>query len=333
MGGITETSATVAAAKLAGSFLEWDLIEDEKAKLAERSKDLFKDLKDGGFDPKAARVTFREKRIELLASPEDVAKAEENEQIVDLYRAALTSGLKARAHPAPAHEKTLNNSASYAEATGREPVDREARAKRRTSEAMDDNKAFSQELLDAGLITPEAHAENIAISDGVARKYGAGVIDAETGEIREPVQEMHELPEGEATATGSDGDGTPAATNTPAESVSDEISAPISHQQPSSSPDADKAEAVLGSPTVSAPTSALVAQRIEQEVPNLSVAGSNPAERPTDDFDPSKLSFLSEKPRKPYRDGCRHPEPGQCASGGPGLCHGCKKAMAESEAA
>lgn len=56
-------------------------------------------------------------------------------------------------------------------------VDREARAKNRLSEAMDDNKALSAQMLADGLISEEAHAENIAISDGVARKLGAGVIE------------------------------------------------------------------------------------------------------------------------------------------------------------
>ncbi|RVL05122.1 hypothetical protein CN151_10795 [Sinorhizobium meliloti] len=64
-----------------------------------------------------------------------------------------------------------------------EKFDREARAKLRTSEAMDDNKAFSAELVAAGLISEEAHAENVALSDAVAMKLGAGVIDPETGEI------------------------------------------------------------------------------------------------------------------------------------------------------
>lgn len=64
-----------------------------------------------------------------------------------------------------------------------EKFDREARAKRRTSEAMDDNIAFSAQMLADGLISEEARAENIALSNAVAMKLGAGVIDPETGEI------------------------------------------------------------------------------------------------------------------------------------------------------
>jgi hypothetical protein len=78
-----------------------------------------------------------------------------------------------------------------------------------------------------------------------------------------------------------------------------------SHQQPTPSPVADKAEAV-SSHSVSAP------------IP--------------DEFDPSKLWLNQDKPRKTLRPNCLHPE--LCRSGFPREhCHTCKKAMAESEAA
>lgn len=112
----------IAEVKLAGYFIEWDAIEDAKAKLAERSKDLGKAMKDEGFNTKAARTSFREQRADLNATQDDIAKAEEEEKVIDLYRAALKKGLASRAHPAPAHEKTLRNSGSkatsYAEAKG-----------------------------------------------------------------------------------------------------------------------------------------------------------------------------------------------------------------------
>src|SRR5690242_18100279 len=69
-------------------------------------------MKAGGYDTKAARAIFREKRIDQNATADDRAKADEAEQINDRYRAALDRGLAARAHPAHTHEKTLNNSAS-----------------------------------------------------------------------------------------------------------------------------------------------------------------------------------------------------------------------------
>ncbi|NKE77560.1 hypothetical protein [Ochrobactrum sp. MC-1LL] len=55
-------------------------------------------------------------------------------------------------------------------------MSREERAKARTSESMDDHKALSAELLANGMISEEAHQENIRLSDGIARKFGAGII-------------------------------------------------------------------------------------------------------------------------------------------------------------
>lgn len=49
---------------------------------------------------------------------------------------------------------------------------REGRAAARTTEAMQDPKAMSAELAAAGLISDEAHRENIAIADGVAARFG-----------------------------------------------------------------------------------------------------------------------------------------------------------------
>lgn len=106
-----DASSDAAPIQLAGYFLEWDLIEAEKDELSERSKALFKAMKDGGYDTKAARAIFREKRIEQNSTADDRAKADEAEQINDSYRAALDRGLAARARPAHTHEKTLNNSA------------------------------------------------------------------------------------------------------------------------------------------------------------------------------------------------------------------------------
>ncbi|MBS7698587.1 hypothetical protein [Chelatococcus sp. YT9] len=51
---------------------------------------------------------------------------------------------------------------------------REERQRRRTSESMADHKEFSAELAAAGLISPQAHAENVQIADAVAARYGNG---------------------------------------------------------------------------------------------------------------------------------------------------------------
>ena len=125
---VKHTPADAAPIELAGMFLEWQRIEDAKAELAEQSKDLFKVAKDKGYDTKAMRAVFREKRIELEASPEDAAKAEEAEAMNDLYRSALDRGLTARARPAHDAREIIEEfpltSQPYYEVKGRErPVD------------------------------------------------------------------------------------------------------------------------------------------------------------------------------------------------------------------
>lgn len=52
---------------------------------------------------------------------------------------------------------------------------RRQRERQRLSGSMADNKELSAEMLRDGLITPEQHAENVALSDAVATKLGAGV--------------------------------------------------------------------------------------------------------------------------------------------------------------
>lgn len=96
-----------AETKLAGCFLEWQRIEDAKDDLAEQSKELFKAMKAEGFDTKAMRAVFREKRFALDAKPEDIAKANEAEAIADLYRVALDKGLSLRARPASARVENI----------------------------------------------------------------------------------------------------------------------------------------------------------------------------------------------------------------------------------
>ncbi|RVK56935.1 hypothetical protein CN162_12785 [Sinorhizobium meliloti] len=100
-----------------------------------------------------------------------------------------------------------------------EKFDREARAKLRTSEAMDDNKALSAELVAAGLISEEAHAENIALSDAVAMKLGAGVIDPETGEILDDQTEIATASQGGTASPSPDAELSSAGANAGGEDV------------------------------------------------------------------------------------------------------------------
>lgn len=135
-----------------------DAYDDEIAKLQGGKRDTFADLRaeleSNGLD----RATVRAEIASLKAAIAIRAKrrkddaAEEREALTDDYLSALTCAPRA----------------TYART-------REERGKDRLSEAMADNKELSAEMARDGLISPEAHAENVALSDAVAAKLGSGV--------------------------------------------------------------------------------------------------------------------------------------------------------------
>lgn len=119
------------------------------------------------------RDTFASLRVELEAEGLDRAaiKAE-----IAALKAAISIRAKRRKDDAAEEREALTE--TYLEAlagVARGARTREERSKDRLSEAMADNKELSAELVAAGLISPETHAENVAISDAVATKLGSGV--------------------------------------------------------------------------------------------------------------------------------------------------------------
>lgn len=133
-------------------------LEGEKAAIAEDIKEVYAEAKANGYDTKTLRAVVRIRK-------QDTAERAEQEALLDLYLSAL--GMLA---DTPLGEAALERAGALT------PDQRRARAKARMSESMDDNKALSAELVAAGLISEEAHAENVKLSDAVARKMGAGVI-------------------------------------------------------------------------------------------------------------------------------------------------------------
>ncbi|MBV2144213.1 DUF2312 domain-containing protein [Falsochrobactrum sp. TDYN1] len=130
-------------------------LKEEEDAIKDDIREVYAEMKGEGYDKTAAgQLVSYLRKVEKKGRDEiDNANA-----IFDLYLNEYENGTALASH---AHEKKS----------------REERARHRTSEAMEDNKAFSAELVDAGLISEEAHQENIRLSDGVARKFGAGVIN------------------------------------------------------------------------------------------------------------------------------------------------------------
>ena len=79
---ITETSQTVAAGQLRAFIERIERLEEEKQTLADDIKDVYAEMKGTGFDTKAVRTIIRLRK-------KDQAERQEEEAILDLYKAAL----------------------------------------------------------------------------------------------------------------------------------------------------------------------------------------------------------------------------------------------------
>jgi uncharacterized protein (UPF0335 family) len=79
---IAENSQTVAAGQLRAFIERIERLEEEKQTIADDIKDVFAELKGTGFDTKAVRAIIRLRK-------KDQAERQEEEAILDLYKAAL----------------------------------------------------------------------------------------------------------------------------------------------------------------------------------------------------------------------------------------------------
>ncbi|AEH79675.1 hypothetical protein SM11_chr2421 [Sinorhizobium meliloti SM11] len=210
-----------------------------------------------------------------------------------------------------------------------EKFDREARTKLRTSEAMDDNKAFSAELVAAGLISEEAHAENVALSNVVAMKLGAGVIDAETGEILDDQTEIAtasqgetESPSAEAEASGANAGGEDVDRSAERANINAVASASgpdekRANHSPEEATEMDRD--VLRGDEIALAVPAENARKAFPETEDGSVSHAGAGESPA--------TTSIAKPKWPLRPNCRNPE--ACGGYGDKHCHGCTVAMRE----
>ena len=79
---IAETTQTVAAGQLRAFIERIERLEEEKQTIAGDIKDVFAEMKGTGFDTKAVRTIIRLRK-------KDQAERQEEEAILDLYKAAL----------------------------------------------------------------------------------------------------------------------------------------------------------------------------------------------------------------------------------------------------
>ena len=79
---VTDSSQTVAAGQLRAFIERIERLEEEKQSLADDIKDAYAEMKGTGFDTKAVRTIVRLRK-------KDQAERQEEEAILDLYKAAL----------------------------------------------------------------------------------------------------------------------------------------------------------------------------------------------------------------------------------------------------
>ena len=79
---VTESSETVAAGQLRSIVERIERLEEEKKTIADDIKDVYAEAKGVGFDTKAVRTIIRLRK-------KDQAERQEEEAILDLYKAAL----------------------------------------------------------------------------------------------------------------------------------------------------------------------------------------------------------------------------------------------------
>jgi uncharacterized protein (UPF0335 family) len=79
---VTDTSQTVAAGQLRAFIERIERLEEEKKTIADDIKEVYAEAKGTGFDTKAVRTIIRLRK-------KDQAERQEEEAILDLYKAAL----------------------------------------------------------------------------------------------------------------------------------------------------------------------------------------------------------------------------------------------------
>jgi uncharacterized protein (UPF0335 family) len=78
----TETAQTVAAGQLRAFIERIERLEEEKKTISDDIKEVYAEMKGTGFDTKAVRTIVRLRK-------KDQAERQEEEAILDLYKAAL----------------------------------------------------------------------------------------------------------------------------------------------------------------------------------------------------------------------------------------------------
>ncbi|QFI65760.1 hypothetical protein EKH55_0886 [Sinorhizobium alkalisoli] len=268
----------VARDQLRGFIERIERLEEEKKSIADDIKDVYGEAKSMGFDTKILRKVISIRK-------QDADERAEQEAILDTYLHALgmiQMDMFEEPEPDGGAVAAVKGNARLANAAGVEPPpseridpttgeildDMKAKSRQRMTDGMADHKALSSALAKDGLISEEAHAENVKLADAVAQKYGNGVRADGGLDIVTKHTEIATASQGEAAAPSDERvsptvDIGSAGANAGGEDVdgSAERASPVAT---SSGPDGKRAtnspeeanETVGGFPVAAAPTSA-----------------------------------------------------------------------------
>jgi len=278
-------------------------LKEEQDALSADIREVYAEAKGEGYDKTAmGELVAYLRKVEKKGADAVAEKQTHFDLYLDAYERASGTVVATHAH-AP------DRSASYAEANG---VDRQARAKQRMSESMDDHKALSAELAAYGLISEEAHAETSALSDAIARKFGNGVIATNSPETADEMDRSTKSP-----CAARSGEAEKGREAIPAEPEGADLNHAGADE--SSADDGRDVEAAGGAASVitnsnSLPTTQVADMADGVTPPALSATNSDDVPR-----------FLTSRSHAEYRPNCQHPD--VCAASGLDHCYSCRKAM------
>ncbi len=272
-------------------------LEAEKQTIADDIKDIYGEAKSMGFDTKILRKVISIRKI-------DAHVRAEQEAILDSYLHALGMiQMDIFDEPEVPHDPT----------TGEILDDMKAKSRQRMTDGRADHKALSAAMAREGLISEEAHDENVALAEKVAEKFGNGVrsdagLDIVTKHTEIATNEGGAKPE-EELAQGSTPDLEP--------------SGPDVNGHPNSPEEANEMDRdeMRGCNAVHSVPAEKGRKAILAGPEGVDLTHADAGESPAP-------SFLT-KPPSPLRPHCQRPE--MCAGVGRTHCHTCTKAVREQE--
>ncbi|RVH87176.1 DUF2312 domain-containing protein [Sinorhizobium meliloti] len=294
-------------------------LEEEKKTIAEDIKGVYGEAKSMGFDAKILRKVISIRK-------QDADERAEQEAILDTYLHAL--GM--------IQLDIFEEPEERVDPTTGEILDRmQAKSRARMTDGMADHKALSAALAKEGLISEEAHAENVVLADKLAEKFGNGRSDGGLNIVTKHT-EIATASQGGTASPSSDAELSSAGANAGGEDVDRSAErADINAVASASGPDEKRASHspakatemdrdVLRGDEIAHAVPAENARKAVPETEDGSVSHAGAGESPA-------TNFIG-KPKYVLRPHCLNPRE-TCGGYSDKHCHACTVAMRKREQA